>query len=315
MQCCCLNSKTMTTATKVRGGTTLLLIDVQKDFHPGGSLAIEAAGADAERITDIIRRSIADPDSPSINRLMVTLDSHHKLHIAHPKFWESGHDGKPPPPFTIISSSDIKKGTWKPRSNLKLPLGIETVKPSMLKCKTDEYGNLNLLDYCIEYTKALEEKGRFKLCIWPEHCLMGTKGHQVVDDVSQVMGDWSDLTGGSIEFVMKGQNLLTEMYSALAAEVPITTQTDYNDTLLFSLSRSDRLLIVGQAMSHCVNYTTRDIIAKWPKGELHKICVVTDCMSPVPGFEKDAEEFTLFLKEKGISTCLAADVFNNKNSE
>jgi len=310
-QCCrAIKSKKMTTATKIEGGTTMLLIDVQKDFHPGGSLAIEAAGEDAIRIADIIRRGIVNPDSIGINRLVVTMDSHHKLHIAHPKFWMSGHDEEPPPPFTIITSNDIQKGKWKPRSNLKLPLGAETVKNELFKVATDIHGDLNLLDYCIQYTKALEEKGRFSLCIWPEHCLIGSAGHQVVDNISEIMGEWSDVTGGSIEFVMKGQNLLTEMYSAIKAEVPITTQTDYNRPLLFSLSRSDRLIIVGQAMSHCVNYTTRDIIEQWPKSELHKICVVMDCMSPVPGFEKEAEEFKNFLDDEGITTCLAANVFD-----
>ena len=36
-------------------GTTLLLIDAQADFHPGGSLAIPTAGEDAKRITDLIK--------------------------------------------------------------------------------------------------------------------------------------------------------------------------------------------------------------------------------------------------------------------
>lgn len=311
MSSCCGKKKSdkMTTADKVKGGTTLLLIDVQKDFHPGGSLAIATAGEDAERTTDIIRRSIENPASPSINRLVVTLDSHHKLHIAHPKFWQSGTDNEPPSPFTLISSDDIKKGIWKPRSDLKLPVGDDLVNSSMIKMKSVD-GKMDLLAYCIEYTRLLEEEGRFKLCIWPEHCLLGTTGHQVVDNISEVMGEWSDATGGSIEFVTKGENLLTEMYSAIKAEVPISSETDYNEKLLDSLSKSDRLLIVGQAESHCVNYTTRDIIERWPKHELHKLCVVTDCMSPVPTFEKEAEEFMLFLKEKGVETCLAADVFS-----
>lgn len=290
----------------------MLLIDVQKDFHPGGSLAIESAGDDAKRTADIIRRSIENSTSPSINRLVVTLDSHHKLHIAHPKFWVSGSDNDHPPPFTIITSSDIKKGIWKPRSDLKLPIGDSLVKSSWVTAKYDVKGNMDLLDYCIKYTQLLEQKGRFKLCIWPEHCLIGTPGHQVVDIVSDVMIEWSDATGGSIEFVSKGENLLTEMYSAIKAEVPITSETDYNERLLDSLSQSDRLLIVGQAKSHCVNYTTRDIIARWPKGELHKIRVITDCMSPVSGFEKEADEFEQFLKEKGVKTCLAADAFNTE---
>jgi len=296
----------MATASQVKGGTTLLLIDVQKDFHPGGSLAIDSASEDAERITNIIRRSLKE--STSIDRLVATMDSHHKLHIAHPKFWLSGADNEPPPPFTIISSRDIKTGKWKPRPNLKLPVGKDLVNGSLMNSQYDKEGNLDLVQYCIEYTSALEKKGRFQLCIWPEHCLIGTEGHQLVTNVQEAMDEWSDVTGGNIEFIMKGENLLTEMYSALQAEVPISSATSYNQNFLNSLRQSERLYIVGQAMSHCVHYTTRDIVAKWPKSERHKICVITDCMSPVPSFEKDAEKFLQFLKDNGVKTCLAADV-------
>ena len=67
--------------------TTLLLIDVQKDFHPGGSLAIPTADQDAERTAQWIRRN-----SAQIDRIVATLDSHSKLHIAHPGFWVSGQN-------------------------------------------------------------------------------------------------------------------------------------------------------------------------------------------------------------------------------
>ena len=62
--------------------TTLLLIDVQKDFHPGGSLAIPTASSDAQRTAQFIRQNAS-----SIHRIVATMDSHQKLHIAHPCFW------------------------------------------------------------------------------------------------------------------------------------------------------------------------------------------------------------------------------------
>jgi nicotinamidase-related amidase len=96
----------MTFGTKKAGGTSLLLIDVQKDFHPGGSLAIPAAGEDAERIANAIRTN-----GDSIERIVATMDSHHKLHIAHPSFWVSGDDEKHhPSPFTIITTEEITLG-------------------------------------------------------------------------------------------------------------------------------------------------------------------------------------------------------------
>lgn len=83
---------------------------------------------------------------------MITLDSHNNEHIAHSQFWRNV-EGVEPQPFTQIISSDIGI-LWFPK---------------------DE----SLLSYTIEYTKALESKGRFTLIIWPNHCIIGSKGQAV----------------------------------------------------------------------------------------------------------------------------------------
>jgi nicotinamidase/pyrazinamidase len=291
-----------TSAATTKGGTTLLIVDAQNDFHPGGSLAVPNSDKDAERIASLIRSSISDDKSKSkIDRIVATLDSHHVLHIAHPKFW-SCKDGKHPTPFTLISSDDIKAGKWVPRKDLKLPVGKKLVDASVMKMTEeslyDKSGNLNLLAYCIEYTKRLEQSGKFVLCIWPEHCLIGSPGHCIHDNIRQAMYEWSDATGNSIEFVMKGQNLLTEMYSALRAEVEICPETSLNKELLASLKLSDQILICGQALSHCVNHTARDLIDNMP-GEEHKVIILSDCASSVPTFEKDGEKFIDYVIQRG----------------
>ena len=293
----------------VRGGTTLLLIDVQKDFHPGGSLAIPSADEDAERIAQFIR-----DNGNSIDRIVATMDSHHKLHIAHPCFWISGDsEKKHPDPFTIISTEDIVTGKWTPRPDLKLPTDGSLIDPAVFDMSSvvDANGNLDLTKYCIEYSRQLEEKGRFKICIWPEHCLIGTNGHCVVNSVRDAMEEWSEITGGSIEWVLKGQNLLTEMYSALAADIPVCTETNFNDRLQESLLSSDRLIVCGQAMSHCVNYTLRDIVEHWPNEETCKIVVATDCCSAVPGFEAAAETFQTDMKEACVRLCPISEAFQS----
>jgi nicotinamidase-related amidase len=291
---------TMTLGTKKNGGTTLLLIDVQKDFHPGGSLAIPTAGEDAERIANAIRTN-----GGSIDRIIATMDSHHKLHIAHPSFWVSGDDEKRhPSPFTIISTDEIALGKWVPRSDLKLPVTDPLLDPSVfvgMERAVDSDNNFNLTNYCIEYCRQLDIRGRNKLCIWPEHCLIGTNGHGVVDNVQAAMEQWSETTGGSIEWVLKGQNLLTEMYSALASDVPVCSSTSFNYKLQKSLRSSDRLIVCGQAMSHCVNYTLRDIVDHWPQEDRAKIILATDCCSAVPGFEDAAKTFQEDMKEAGIT--------------
>ena len=101
---CHQSATASTTYPESKDLTTLFLIDLQNDFHPGGALAIPSADADAERTASFIKRNAL-----SIDRIVATLDSHHKLHIAHPAHWFDTN-GNHPAPFTFISSQDIIKG-------------------------------------------------------------------------------------------------------------------------------------------------------------------------------------------------------------
>jgi len=294
------------------GGTTLLLIDVQKSFHPGGSLGIPGADEDASRIADLVRRG-----GTSIDRIVMTMDTHQKLHIAHPGFWVSGKgDGTATPePFTIISCDDVRAGTWRPRPNIALPTAEPLVDAGTFERSggdvssvlNEEDGSIDVAAYCVEYTRLLEKRGRFKLCVWPEHCLVGTNGHCVVDEVLEAVMGWTDATGKSVEWVHKGMNLLTESYSSLAAEVPICADTSLNDKVDASLRQSGRLLVAGQALSHCVNYTARDVVERWPEGRREDVVILTDCSRSVPGFEDAGEKFLEDMKAKGVTLSTAAE--------
>jgi nicotinamidase/pyrazinamidase len=170
-----------------KGGLALLIIDQQVDFHPGGSLAIPTANEDASNIAAFIRKHAAN-----ITQIILTLDSHQRYHIAHGIFWTNA-SGVSPSPFTLITSQDVINGVWKPR-------------------------NADLTNYAIAYTEALEKSGKFTLCIWPEHCIIGTPGHNVVTDVHNAALEWTKQTMKPIQYVMKGSNSFTEHYSALRAE-------------------------------------------------------------------------------------------------
>jgi hypothetical protein len=71
-----------------------------------------------------------------------------KLHIAHGAYWKNAH-GESPSPFTIISHAQVLSGEWTPRDEKNL-------------------------EHAKFYTAGLEARGRFMLCIWPEHCLVIT---------------------------------------------------------------------------------------------------------------------------------------------
>jgi len=241
------------------------------------------------------------------------MDSHHPLHIAHPSFWSDGQ-GNRPNPFTVISMEDIVAGKWIPREDIKpssrealfieeeIVAGEGGKMPSDLH-SVDDNGNkkLNVKQWCIEYTRRLEAKGRFSLMIWPEHCIVGTEGHNIVPSIVNAMMDWSRQTGGSVEWVLKGQNLLTEMYSALCAEVPVTKDTSFQHDLMESLKKSEKLIMCGQAMSHCVHYTVRDIADHWPKEEMGKLVILKDCASTIPGFEDASDKFLSDMVAAGVN--------------
>mmetsp|Transcript_6087 Transcript_6087/g.9167 ORF Transcript_6087/g.9167 Transcript_6087/m.9167 type:complete len:332 (-) Transcript_6087:685-1680(-) len=312
---------TIKATTMSDGGTTLLIIDGQNDFHPGderNTLPVANADKDMDRVVALIRRSIQSFSTGgsdlTINRIVATLDSHHKLHIAHPKFWVND-EGKNPDPFTIISSEDIKEGKWSPRKDLKLPinrttLDLNIMKGGSLKDKIyfDSDGNLDLQSYCVQYAAALESSGRFKICVWPEHCIIGTRGHCLVDPFNEAISEWSDATGSSAEFVQKGENLLTEMYSALSAEVPISAETSFNQELFDSLNKSSKILVVGQALSHCVNNTVRDLLEHMTEEDRKKVYLLSDCASPVVGFEDDGAKFVQYVKDSGANVCKADEI-------
>jgi nicotinamidase-related amidase len=310
---------------------TLLLVDVQKDFHPGGTLAIPTADEDAKRIAQLIQEH-----GSKITRIVATMDSHLKLHIAHPGFWVSGDDGTThPSPFTIISSQDIADSKWVPRSKMILDdRQIDGSVFSGLDSILDDNKELDLKKYAQEYTKRLEDKGKFKLCIWPEHCLIGKEGHCMVDCIMDALDEWSVKTGGSVEWVrfsfslystersifyskfifnmqvLKGQNLITESYSALEAEVPVNQETSFATNLQESLEASDRLLVCGQAMSHCVNYTLRSIVERWPKEKFSTITLLTDCASSVPGFEAAGDTFQKDMAKLGVGLQKASEALS-----
>lgn len=221
-----------------------------------------------------------------IDSIFVTLDTHSSQHIAHAQFWQDP-DGRPPPPFQQITLADVSCGRWGPRD------------PS-------------LREHCLRYTKQLEDKGRFLLTIWPDHCLHGTEGQQVVPRLAQALSAWAQARGREVQYVRKGMNDLTEMYSALAAEVRIQLdpQTQLNQGLLTQLKAAGQLLVGGQALSHCVNFTLRHLLVHWaPLRRPADIVLLVDASSSVSGCEEAGRRFVEDMQRAGVTVSTTEEVF------
>ena len=259
--------------------TQLLIIDPQNDFcSPTGELYVKHADMDMLQLATLIKenRSVFD-------KIHVTLDSHNLYNVAHPIFWKN-KDGQHPNPFTIISKKDVETGVWIPDNFLQ--------------------------EKMVEYLTVLEHSGRYPLCIWPPHCIIGTWGNDVFPIVSVSLIRWEE-QGRAVNYIIKGTNPYTEHYSAIQAEVPDPNDetTWINKSLLKTLEKADVLAIAGEASSHCVANTVRDILSYFhhEKKEIaSKIILLWDAMSPVSGFENLQEEFFEEVQEQGVrvSTCL-----------
>lgn len=55
-------------------------------------------------------------NADKFGQMFVTLDSHHRTHIAHSASWNSKADGsgESPSPFTLITHDDVMNGRWFP---------------------------------------------------------------------------------------------------------------------------------------------------------------------------------------------------------
>lgn len=241
----------------------LLMIDYQNDFcDPNGALSVKGADKDCERVAKMIGR-IGD----KIDDIHATLDTHHLLSIFHPMWWKDSK-GKSPNPFTIISVDDVKNGVWSP------------INPAWYKRS-------------LEYVEQLQKNGRYPLCVWNPHCLVGSWGFGLYECVYGALTNWEKEYTAMVDYITKGSNIWTEFYSVVGADVPDSSDptTQLNVGLIQTLEQVDMALFLGEAKSHCCKFSFTDIINNFGKDSIKKVFIAEDAMSSVPGFEVQGDEF------------------------
>jgi nicotinamidase-related amidase len=191
------------------------------------------------------------------------------MDISHPGFWKNQNDAHPAP-MTSISYEDVKNEKW-------IPVAFK--------------------DETISYVKALENNGEFGHVIWPEHCIMGTKGAAIVHNIMDAVINWAR-SGKYFYMVRKGSNPLTEHFGVFRANVPIPgkPETQKNKQLLNDLNEFSEIFIAGEAKSHCVANTLKQLF-DYPY-LLRKITVLENCMSNIQGFEEVSD--TIFEEAKRL---------------
>ena len=141
-------------------------------------------------------------------------------------------------------------------------------------------------EWAKKYTKALEDRGRNPLCLWPPHCLIGDWGQLVYPILSESYKRWCDTTNGWINWISKGQWVWTEHYSAIVADVPDPTrqETQLNANVVNDAANADMILWAGWAGSHCLKWTAQDAVDMFGEKDnefVKKSVFFTDTSAPV----------------------------------
>jgi nicotinamidase/pyrazinamidase len=275
----------------------LLIIDPQNDFCdlPAAYLPRDAASVPALPVpgahADMLRvAGLITQGGAGLSAISVTLDSHHRIDIAHPAFWMDGQ-GQPVAPFTQITAADVAQGKYAPRDP-------------------------GAMARTVAYLEQLDAAGRYTLMVWPTHCEIGSWGHNVHADVRASYNGWEESSMRTVAKIVKGSNPWTEHYSAIQAEVPDDDDigTQMNRAFLATLAQSDQVYITGEAGSHCVKATTEHIVENWDQARLSQLVLVTDCMSPVSGFDAQYNDFIAAMRKRGLRIAQASDVAAELNA-
>ena len=250
-------------------------IDIQQDFMDQGALGVPGAQKDVERITRFIYDHM-----DRISNIAVSIDTHTPHQIFHPCWWID-ENGKHPDPYTVITLADLDAGKWR-----------AVINPQASR----------------EYVRHLEQDARKALCIWTYHCLQGTTGAALENQFANMVYFHSVARKAVVQRLVKGQDPMSEMYGIIKPEYD--TKGYINLDFLNKLERFDKVIIAGEAKSHCVLESIRQILEHYQTSPevTKKVYILEDCMSPIPGYEDVTERtFEDFKKKYFVNLVKSTD--------
>lgn len=250
-------------------------IDVQQDFMDNGALGVPGAHGDVERMTKFIYNNM-----DKIANIAVSIDTHTPHQIFHPCWWVD-ENGNNPAPYTVITLADLDAGKWKP-----------VIAPKESR----------------EYIKHLEQDGKKQLCVWSYHCIQGTTGCALENQFANMIYFHSVAKKSVVKRLVKGTDPLSEMYGIIKPEYD--THNYINIDFLNQLETYDKIVIAGEAKSHCVLETIKQILEHFAnRPEItNKIYILGDCMSSIPGYEQVTDDtFNNFVSVYGVNIVNSTD--------
>jgi nicotinamidase-related amidase len=251
----------------------LLAVDVQNTFClPDFELFVagrsgRAAVDDTRRLCEFLYRNLG-----TITQVFPSLDTHRAMQVFH-AIWLVDEQGRRPPPYELVSAEEVAAGRWHVDEAVAAALGIDP-----------DYAERHLA----HYTRTLAEGGKYELTIWPYHALLGGIGHALVSAFEEAVFFHGVARHSGAEFLVKGEEPLTEHYSMLGPEVTEGPDGDVlgakNRELIGALLEFDAVVVAGQAKSHCLAWTIDDLLEDDDVQErrlAERTYLLEDCSSPV----------------------------------
>lgn len=265
---------TIRPAAEDKRRTHLLLIDVQRDFcFPEGTLYVggrsgRGAIEDNDRLARFIYANLSE-----ISEITATLDTHFPFQIFFAPFWVD-RSGAPLQPHRTIVADQIRAGDVRPNAD---------VVSAVCDGNTDW-----LTKQALFYCENLERNGKYVLYLWPPHCLVGGDGHALAGVIheARLFHAYARTAANLVE--MKGGHPLTENYSVFSPEVVLRhdggSLAKTNDAFLDRVLSADRIVVAGQAASHCVKSSIDDLLSAIEardRGLARRVYILEDAMSAV----------------------------------
>jgi len=255
-------------------------IDVQKDFMEKGSLPVPNSHKDVENFTRFIYNNL-----DKITKIAVSIDTHIPHQIFHSCWWVDA-DGNNAPPYTLITIDDLDNGEWFPV--------IDPVKSR-------------------NYVEGLKKNSQKDLMIWTYHCIQGTDGCSLENQFANMVY-FHEVAKKSVPLrLVKGYDPYSEMYGVIKPE--FDTKNFINIDFLNALEKFDKIIVAGEAKSHCVLESIRQILEHYKDRQdiTKKVFILEDCMSsvqsPFVDFEKISQDtFNQFKKQYKINIVKSTDL-------
>jgi len=329
----------------------LLLIDCQEDFmdKPDSGLPVMGSMLDIVRLIKMIYRDIDRYErigSAFFDEIHLTMDSHLSIHIGHAGFWRrvDGQLVEPGVVFTLNEKDEIVnafdfKGVnagsivyiahepclqvWA-IEYIREMVNVKKIYPLIWNthCIRNQLGwmiETNLVNAISEWKKVT---GR--------DIFIHEKGENILTEMYSIMSATVPYEELMLKFDKETQdaildytcipNLMASFPEIRAYDPTIgnsrNMSTRFNEPLFDKLcgnsENQHRLFIAGQAKSHCVNASTRDIVECIEKKGMNpdRVCIIENLMSNVvlpdnpdlsAKFKEDGTRFIREMNEKGVN--------------